>query len=858
MAESGLTSLRSRGPVAPEPVFTATQSSPPFRLKSCFIVPLVFLLIPIMASGATGKKHSRIGLVLSGGGSRGLAQIGVLKALDEKGIRPDLVVGTSMGAFVGALYCSGFSPDSMAVLARTTDWAQLYSNSARRKTLFVSQKDEPVNYLFELRFDDNLKPILPQSISQGQQFFDKLTPLLSPAQYHAHSDFDRLCPPLHVVTTDILSGKTIILTGGNLPRAVRASSGAPLAFSPLANDTTLLMDGGLTANIPVDAARDDRCDYVIAVDVTSPLWHRKDLDNPVRLVDQLIAIGINRRKERERQLANLLIVPDLTGYSNTDFSQIDSLIERGYRATMEALASKPELLRPPQPVPTLKQSVVLPLRWLNTNPQFAAHVDSLIDESKTEGVAIDSLLVAKTVRRVGSQLDFPYAHLTEFSPNDTSTLVSADMGTISAVVVRGNNRTSTRKLTSALNVHEGEALRGRTLGEMVTTLYSTGLFHTVEAEMDTLNRVLIDVREKNHLRIRSGLRFDEFHLGEGYVEPAYENLFGRGIGFACRLQYGLRREKYTLELQGNQIISPWWANNLIARAYIGRERIVDEQLLTEYPDSTKPTESRNVIRYNAASIHKLGILAQVGMQVGQFSMLSGGFRLEQYETYRTDAPLTYDPGMFGEGLRVLMAALTIDNLDRYPFPRSGQRHRISLTAATDFLGGATQFLKVDGFTSYYHTFAKRHTVTPQFHFAWASDSLPSGERVQLGGSPTEEGHKSAGFYNQIPFAGLKPRALPGDILALLHLGYRVRLYRKLYGSCALDWGYTWYRNRMPGSRTMVSDFIARAPLGLRLGAEYNTPIGPVRFAWGRLLTHASVIDPADYSNVLYFSAGHDF
>ena len=813
---------------------------------------------PLVAS-VPPHRPARVGVVLSGGGARALSQIGVLKALDEANIRPDLIVGTSMGAFMGALYSCGYSPDSMAALAARTDWSTLYASSAARKSLFVSQKEEPAGHLLELRFDNSLRPRLPSSISSGQQFFDFLTPLLAPAQYHAHNDFNNLRTPLRVVATNILSGETVVLASGSLPLAIRASSGVPLVFSPLPADTMLLMDGGLSSNIPVEVARNEGCDFIIAVDATSALWTIADLDNPVRLVDQLIAIGMDRRKQNERKKADLLIVPELDGFFNTDFSRVDSLVARGYRAATQALGTLSLDLSEPRrervPAPT---SIRIPLKWLSDFVLIQNVIDSILAERVLADTRTDSLTVADAVATAAQTLGIPFTRLISLTTTGAVTTASLDPGVISSVEVRGNKRTSTPKLLNALALAPGDIPDHRSLHRGTEALYATGLFHTVEARIDPDNRVIVHLQEKNHLRVRMGLRFDEFHLGEGFIEPAYENLFGRGIVAALRLQYGLRREKYSFELHGNQIISPVWATTLIARAYVGREQIVNRELALVYPDPDDSTTIRRVIRYNAASIHKTGLSAQTATQVGRFSQLAGGVRFEQYETYRTDAPLAYDPGSFGEGLRVLTAALTIDNLDRYPFPHSGQRHRIGVTAATRFLGGVSEFIKVDGLASFYQRIGQRHTFFPVLHWGWATTHLPAAERIQLGGAPGEEGHRTAGLYNQVPFAGLLPRSLPADALALVSLGYRFGVRRNLYLGGTLDWGYGWTFDRYPGISALLQDCIDKAPVGFRLGAEYDSPAGPLRFSWGHLVRTGPTAGGFGYRSVLHFSAGHDF
>jgi NTE family protein len=222
------------------------------HVGAAFLSVLCLLGTPDGACAAHG-----FALVLSGGGARGIAQIGVLRALEEDSLLPCIVAGTSMGAIVGALWATGHDADKIERFTRSVDWQNVFSNTTGRTKLLVTQKNEPVDYLVELRFDRELKPLLPRSISQGQQVYDYLARMLAPAQHTARGDFDSLPIPLRVVATDILTGRSVLFRNGNIALAVRASSGVPLAFSPVTHEDMLLMDGGLTANIPVHAVNRD-------------------------------------------------------------------------------------------------------------------------------------------------------------------------------------------------------------------------------------------------------------------------------------------------------------------------------------------------------------------------------------------------------------------------------------------------------------------------------------------------------------------------------------------------------------------------------------------------------------------------
>jgi NTE family protein len=200
-------------------------------------------------------KRPKIGLVLSGGGARGIATIGVIEAFEEAGVPIDFIAGTSMGSIIGGLYAAGYSVEQLKALVDTTDWEALLSfgDDSRRKDLFYDQKLADDKSIVVLRFD-GFEPVLPQAFSTGQRLTHYLNILVLQSVYHPTSSFDELRIPFRAVATDLISGKRVVLGRGDLTEALRASVTVPLLFSPVKKDTSLLLDGGLTSNIPVEVA----------------------------------------------------------------------------------------------------------------------------------------------------------------------------------------------------------------------------------------------------------------------------------------------------------------------------------------------------------------------------------------------------------------------------------------------------------------------------------------------------------------------------------------------------------------------------------------------------------------------------
>ncbi len=273
-----------------------------------------------------------IALALSGGGARGLSQIGVIKALKDAGINPDLVVGTSMGSIIGGMYAAGYSIEQMDSIAVNTNWEDLLTLSSQsgRRNLFVDQKVTEDKAIFSLRLD-GLKPILPTSFNDGQKLSNYLNLLVFNAPFHSDSSFDLLKIKFRAVCTDLITGKAVVLKQGSLSNALRASSSVTFFLAPVKMDSLLLVDGGLVANIPADIARKNGGNFVIAVNTTSPLWDEEYLTAPWVVADQIVSIPIRLINEQQLAKSDFVFTPPLDNYLSTDFTNVNNLIDRGYK-----------------------------------------------------------------------------------------------------------------------------------------------------------------------------------------------------------------------------------------------------------------------------------------------------------------------------------------------------------------------------------------------------------------------------------------------------------------------------------------------------------------------------------------------
>jgi NTE family protein len=297
-------------------------------------------LWPAPSWAAEPATRPRICLVLSGGGARGMAHIGVLKILEDLKIPIDCIAGTSMGAIVGGLYASGMTAADIDATMRSLDWQEAFRDAPPRRDLAFRRKQDDRNFLVRLPLGlQHRKILLPKGFIQGQKLQETLRQLTLP--FSNSTDFDLLPTPFRAVATDLETGNAVVMDKGDLAIAMRASMSAPGVFAPVELNGRLLVDGGLAENLPVNVARAMHADILIVSDVSFPLQQRAALDSAISISNQMLAILV--RKDADRQRASLspqdiLIEPNLGSAPATDFASPSAVIARGEAAAREAIA----------------------------------------------------------------------------------------------------------------------------------------------------------------------------------------------------------------------------------------------------------------------------------------------------------------------------------------------------------------------------------------------------------------------------------------------------------------------------------------------------------------------------------------
>lgn len=301
-------------------------------VKVALIAILVSLYSFSFAQTMLEKDH-KVGLVFSGGGAKGFAHIGALKAIDEVGIRVDYIGGTSMGAVVGSLYAAGYSALAIEKIMKDLKFRDLVQKEISRKSKPFYQKENDHKYLLRLSLE-NSKIKIPSGLTDGQEVLNYLS------QYTQHvntvTDFNELPIPFVCIATDLENGAQVLLNKGYLPDAVRASASFPTLLEPIELDGKLLVDGGIVNNFPVDEVLAMGADLIIGVDVgDGKLLKKEDINSVIDVLNQVVSYQMLEEADlAKKDKTNVYIRPDISPYSVVSFDKFDEIVQLGYETTL--------------------------------------------------------------------------------------------------------------------------------------------------------------------------------------------------------------------------------------------------------------------------------------------------------------------------------------------------------------------------------------------------------------------------------------------------------------------------------------------------------------------------------------------
>lgn len=326
-------------PLSPLSFRFATRISALSGLKYICLFAFYFLFFVLSSQKINAQtdsisleKQPKIGLVLSGGGAKGLAHIGVLKVIEEHGVKIDYIGGTSMGAIIGGLYASGYSAHQLDSIFNSVNYDAIIRDFIPRSSKNFYEKDNDERYALTLPIN-RLKVGIPISLSKGIYNFN----LISRLAHHVRhiKDFNDLPIPFVCIATDIETGEEVVLNKGSLAQSVLASGAFPSLYSPVEIDGKYLIDGGVVNNYPIDELRKMGAEIIIGIDVQDDLKDRSHLKDATRMLVQLSNLQMIQKMENKRKMTDIYIKPDISEFNVISFDQGKKIIEQGVVAARE-------------------------------------------------------------------------------------------------------------------------------------------------------------------------------------------------------------------------------------------------------------------------------------------------------------------------------------------------------------------------------------------------------------------------------------------------------------------------------------------------------------------------------------------
>jgi NTE family protein len=843
------------------------------------------------------SRAPSLGLALAGGGAKAAASVGVLKVLKQEGIPVRAIAGTSMGAVVGGLAACGYAPEEIERILRTNDWNDIFNDRPARAFLTQEQKESGSRHLLEFTFQQG-RIMPPTGLSAGQKLTNLLAARTIADSFAANLDFNRLPVPFRAVATDIETGEAVVLDRGLLHDAVRASAAIPLVFQPVEIQGRLLVDGGLVNNLPVEVVRAMGPDVVVAVDSSARLEKRERLVSFVEIMSQSVSLPVRRECERQAALADLVITPDTSDYSFTDFPTVSAIIAKGEEAARAALPRIRELLKSREAADGNGARFRITSLVINGADEVS---DATIRFAMTPALAprevssreIDAILV--DLYRLGHFSDVSLILEREGSGH-RALLTVTENPVITSVVPAGNTVVSTGEILSALDWQTGQMLNStrlateldkiiekyRSKGYLLARVERTGItpegaLEVVfqEGRVDSITiigqtktrRSLI--RRETLTRTGAPLNFNSaaYDIQHLYALDYFESVSAditRSPKGGIDLTYRIREKatnrirlglRYDLEDRFTALTDAM-VDNVGGRGV----KLFLNTRYGNYTDITFGYRSPLVVRTNflhtvdgfyrernfylyqdkqivqEREVTRKGAEVAFGYQWFRFG--------DTYLRYRFASDTT--TGIFGmsqpeETVRIGTWAFlsTVDTRDSSTFPHKGTLMKFSYERADSAYGGDIEYAKTSLSGQACIPLGERHTAILEAAGGIGSGSIPYQEQYGIGG---------ADHLISVPLLGYERREFVGNDLLALSAAYRFRitdyqltLIKAVYLNLAYQAGNVW------DQRDAMSFGDLRSGGGIGLYAD--TLIGPFRLDYAR---------GEQKRYAVYFSAGFDF
>jgi len=711
---------------------------------------LIALILCILGLPSIAEKP-RIALVLSGGiVTRGLSEIGVIKALEEENIPVDYVAGTSMGAVLGSLLAQGYNADEIEMIAKSINWTQAFAQGQDYKNLLFGEKEKFGRYMLSLELD-GFKPVIPASLVAPQ----KPSVLFTEISIKGLNTkkFNNFKIPFRANATDIETGEEIVFSSGYLPAVLRASSAVPVMMAPIEIDGRLLVDGGAVNNLPVNLVTEFNPDIIIAVNLGMGLKTKEEINSFLSVLSQSLAFPQKKAAEANRSLADVLIEPDIEKYGFADFNKIDEIIEVGYQA---AKAKIPEIKRliaekgktvPEKRASRFEYEPIIKISFFGNSVYAAEDLERLI-ASRT-GEAFDLEKAQQDKRAIWRQYFSDGYKLVDvagvFDPDSGALIYEIDEGYVELVQITGRKNLSNVFLQSKIRGHS--VFNMKAVHANIDRLYATGYFESVNfAVVPGIDGWTVEykVKEKKRNSLSVGMRYDTYEQLALLTDLKMKFFESQNFSNTLSLKIG---NEFSA-----RFISEFWperfGNNLLGEATL----FYDKKVQDIYSGSRV-----------SSSFYYLpkGLKVAAKANVEPFGQVSSGILLTHvnYENIFSIFP--------DENIAKAFVRTEVDALDNPISPKGGFSAGLEYQQSALLLGGQYDFAKVIADASAYVSLPRSHVIFAKGYLQLGKGDLPLSESHRIGGATNLLGYGRTQYL--------------GKHAATLRFGYRIPLFYSATG-----------------------------------------------------------------------------
>ena len=774
-------------------------------------------------------ERPKIGLALSGGGALGFAHIGILEKIDSLEIPIDYLAGTSMGGLVGALYASGYNSADILELILKIDWKVMLSDSPDRSKLPYFEKIEDHKYQFNVGISELYKPD-KLGLIEGQNIEFEFSRLMQ--NFATEKDFDKLPIPFRCISVDILTGNEVVMHKGSLPLAMRATMSVPSIFAPVEYGDSLLIDGGILNNMPVDVVKSMGADFVLAVSVRNPNKEKENLHGFLDILMQAYNIVGLKQIHKQAQLADIYIECMIANLSATDFSK-DKAIKIINIGRKYANQNIDKLLQ-------IKKMVEKQNKINNKSKILNIDTISIYDNISYRDEYVKSLLQIKkemTIEDLVDRLNFvkDSLHLKEikYSFNNTfdnsthlSIKIKEKKPKIFGVYIYGNRIHSFGFIYRLLGIKPGTRLNLDLLESRIGELYGLGYFKKITYDLDFAKpgyiKLNINVIENPRRKIRFGLQYNNNYDLIAAISGQFNNVILPGLRMEDELQFFGKTK-----LSG-EIFYP--SRTLDIPIYPFVEFVYSDIPYILYNTDGNKLASYNYITFNSS--------AGFGLLYKNFEHISVYLNNEWIRAL-PDIAMQYRENFknFKENLTSIRFDYNADLLDDYLYPRKGLYIDGNFEIADEILYKSDRnYLKYSSSIDYYYTFKQILTFHLNGHYCYSKDA-PEYKYFWIGGANS--------------FIGIDYNQLLVKKMTYFRSDVYLRLIENFRGSLIYNYAYD-YEPFIIDPDLEINKNISAWGMGI----EYKTPIGPVKIILSNSIN--SITDKLNGNWYFYFTAGYCF